>query len=188
MIKDDDFIKNPGVPGPTKEEVRCLVICKSGVKEDDTVVDIGCGTGGLTVEFAKRAKYVNAVDRNQDAIETTSQNVEKHGVTAKVRTINADALEALDTIEIFDILVVGGSGGDLPTIIKKGYHKLNTGGRIVVTAILVETKFEAISTLRDLKVEPEVVDISIAKGELTSRGTMMYARNPITIISARKKI
>ena len=54
MIKDQDFIKNPKVPGPTKEEVRCIVICKSGVKPEDVVVDIGCGTGGLTLEFAKK--------------------------------------------------------------------------------------------------------------------------------------
>ncbi len=33
MIKDLDFIKNPDVPGPTKEEVRCLVMCKSGVSK-----------------------------------------------------------------------------------------------------------------------------------------------------------
>lgn len=187
MIKDHDFIKNPDVPGPTKEEVRCLVMCKSQVSEDDTVVDIGCGTGGLTVEFAKRAKFVHSIDMNPDAIETTSRNVEKHGVKGKVGMIEADALEAIQTLVNFDLLMIGGSGGELPAIIKKGYEKLNSGGRIVVTAILVETKLEAINSLLDLDMNPDVADVSIAKGEVTSRGTMMHARNPITIISAEKK-
>ena len=71
MIKDQEFIKNPNVPGPTKEEVRCIVICKSDVKPTDVIVDIGCGTGGLTLEFAKRAKTVYSIDINPDAIVTT---------------------------------------------------------------------------------------------------------------------
>ena len=73
MIKDQDFIKNPDVPGPTKEEVRCIIMCKSEVTNEDVVVDIGCGTGGLTLEFAKRAKTVYSIDMNPEAVETTKK-------------------------------------------------------------------------------------------------------------------
>ncbi len=188
MIKDQDFIKNPNVPGPTKEEVRCIVICKSGVKPDDIVVDIGCGTGGLTLEFAKRAKTVYSIDINPDAIETTKQNLEKYGLTKNVEVIEGNGFEALDKIEKFDLLVIGGSGGKLPLLIEKCYNKLNNNGRIIVTAILLETCAEAISSLDKLSLKPDVVNVSISKGEITKRGTMMLARNPITIISAQKGI
>jgi cobalt-precorrin-6B (C15)-methyltransferase len=188
MIKDQDFIKNPNVPGPTKEEVRCIVICKSGVKPDDIVVDIGCGTGGLTLEFAKRAKTVYSIDINPDAIETTKQNLEKHGLTKNVEVIEGDGIEVLDKIEKFDLLVIGGSGNKLPLLIEKNYNKLNNNGRIIVTAILLETCAEAISSLEKLSLKPDVVNVSISKGEITKRGTMMLARNPITIISAQKGI
>ncbi len=93
MIRDEDFIKNPDVPGPTKEEIRCIVICKSNVSNKDIVVDIGCGTGGLTVEFAKRAKNVYAIDINNKAIETTIQNIKKHGVNENVEVIEGDGLD-----------------------------------------------------------------------------------------------
>src|SRR5664280_1276224 len=154
MIKDQDFIKNPNVPGPTKEEVRCIVICKAGVKPDDIVVDIGCGTGGLTLEFAKRAKTVYSIDINPDAIETTKQNLEKHGLTKNVEVIEGDGIEVLDKIEKFDLLVIGGSGNKLPLLIEKGYNKLNNNGRIIVTAILLETCAEAISSLDKLSLKP----------------------------------
>ena len=98
MIRDEDFIKNPDVPGPTKEELRCLVICKSNVSDKDVVVDIGCGTGGLTVEFAKRAKYVYAIDINNKAIETTMQNIKKHEVNENVEVIEGDGLDVLDEL------------------------------------------------------------------------------------------
>ena len=188
MIKDQDFIKNPNVPGPTKEEVRCIVICKSNIQPEDVVVDIGCGTGGLTLEFAKRAKTVYSIDIKHDAIETTQQNLIKHGLTENVEVIEGDGFEVLDKIEKFDLLVIGGSGGKLPLLIEKGYKKLNNNGRIIVTAILLETCTEAISSLEKLSIKPDVVNVTISKGEITKRGTMMLARNPITIISALKVI
>ena len=188
MIRDQEFIKNPNVPGPTKEEVRCIVICKSDVKPEDVVVDIGCGTGGLTLEFAKKAKTVYSIDINHEAIVTTQQNLEKHGLTGNVKVIEGDGFDILDKIEKFDLLVIGGSGGKLPLLIEKGYNKLNNNGRIIIMAILLETCAEAISSLENLSLKPDVVNVSISKGEITKRGTMMLARNPITIISARKSI
>ncbi len=188
MIPDSNFIKRPNVPGPTKEEVRCLVICKSNVSSEDIVVDVGCGTGGLTVEFAKRAKKVVAIDLNPNAITTTHENILKHQVENRVELIEGDGLDVIEGINNFDILMVGGSSGKLPNIIEKGYRQLNNGGRIIVTSILLETCLEAINTLKSIGLIPDVVNVSIAKGEITKRGTMMYARNPIFIISTTKSI
>jgi cobalt-precorrin-6B (C15)-methyltransferase len=55
-------------------------------------------------------------------------------------------------------------------------------------AILLETCAEAISSLKKLSIKLDVVNVSISKGEITNRGTMMLARNPITIITAHKSI
>lgn len=187
MIKDEDFIKNPDVPGPTKEEIRCLVLCKSNVSNQDIVVDIGCGTGGLTIEFAKRAKYVYAIDINHKAIEITRQNIKKHCVNENIKVLEGNGLDILDKLTNIDLLIIGGSSGKLPLLIKKGYNKLNNNGRIIITAILLETCVEAISTFKELSIIPDVVDISISKGKIIERGTMMFAKNPITIISAKKQ-
>ena len=56
MLNDMDFIKTCDVPGPTKEAIRAIILYKSAVTSDDNVVDVGCGTGGITCEFAQRAK------------------------------------------------------------------------------------------------------------------------------------
>ncbi len=186
MIKDQDYIKNPDVPGPTKEEVRCILICKSEVTTKDVVVDIGCGTGGLTVEFAKRAKKVYAIDINPEATRTTHENIKKYGVNDRVEIIQGDGIEILDDLEKFDILMIGGSSGKLPNLIRKGYKKLNNNGKILVTSILLETAIESMSTFKELSLKPELVNVAISRGHISERGTMIVANNPITIISAKK--
>lgn len=186
MIPDNEFITHEGVPGPTKEEIRCLVMCKSNVSLNDVVVDIGCGTGGLTLEFAKKAKKVYAVDKNPDALTLTRKNLINHNLEDKVQIMQADALDALDKIQEFDILMIGGSDGDLPLIIKKGYNRLKKNGRIVITSILLETRVEAVKAMLELKILPDIVSVSISKGEILERGTMMFANNPITIVTGQK--
>lgn len=188
MIKDDDFIKDPDVPGPTKEEIRCLVMCKSQVTRRDTVVDVGCGTGGLTVEFARRADTVYAVDKNPKALRVTRLNLEKQELMGRVKLLDASAPQVFEDLPHFDVLMVGGSSGELLEIIKEGYRKLKDKGRIVVTSILLETRVKAVEAFKELGLVPDVVDVSISKGRVLERGTLMTARNPVTIISVQKKL
>lgn len=182
MIKDSEFISSKDVPGPTKEEIRCITLCKSRVKKDDIVMDIGCGTGGLTVELSKKAKKVISVDKNKEAIELTKKNLAKLSNFSNVELINTDGLTALKNIEKVDIIMVGGSGGDLDQILEIGKTKLNKKGRIIINAILLETKVEAMKKLKELDFKVEFVEISVSKGKILERGTMLLAQNPISII------
>ena len=65
--------------------------------------------------------------------------------------------------------------------------KLETGGRLVVGIILIETLFSVLSVLEDLKFTSiDITQITIGKSRKTSTGTMMLSRNPVTVISATK--
>ncbi|MCL2687313.1 MAG: precorrin-6Y C5,15-methyltransferase (decarboxylating) subunit CbiT [Methanobrevibacter sp.] len=185
MIEDSDFIISNEVPGPTKEEIRCLLLCKSEVSSTDIVVDIGCGTGGITVEFAKIAKKVIAIDKNPKAIELTSKNLQKFNLDKKIDLIENDGLSALKSIENIDIAIVGGSGGDLNDILQVVSSKLNPNGRIIVTAILIDTKVQAIAKLKELGHKPKIIEVNISRGKVLERGVMMEALNPISIIYSK---
>jgi cobalt-precorrin-6B (C15)-methyltransferase len=141
MLEDRDFIKSCDVPGPTKEAIRAIIIYKSGVTSDDKVIDCGCGTGGITCEFSQRAREVIAIDTNPEAIEMTSRNLEKFGLGDNVTLINDNGSNALKNIDDIDIAIVGGSGRELENILDIVHEKLNSKGRIIITAILVIPKW-----------------------------------------------
>jgi len=186
MIADSEFISSKEIPGPTKEEIRCLLLCKSEVSSNDIVVDIGCGTGGITTEFAKIAKKVIAIDKNPKAIELTLKNLQKHGVEKKVDLIENDGISALKSIKNIDIAIIGGSDGDLNDILQIISSKLNPNGRILVTSILIDTKLQAINKLKELGYEPKIIEVNISRGKVLERGVMMIALNPIAIIYSNK--
>ena len=186
MFKDTDFIKSCDVPGPTKEAIRAIILYKSDVSPTDKVVDCGCGTGGITCEFAKRAGEVISIDTNPEAIEITSKNLEKFGLGDNVKLINDDGANALKDIDNIDIAVVGGSGRQLENILDIVHEKLNSKGKIIITAILVDTKVEAINKLKSLGYNPQIMGVNVSNGRVLDRGILMISENPIAIMTAQK--
>ena len=187
MLEDMDFIKSCDVPGPTKEAIRAIILYKSEVSSKDKVVDCGCGTGGITCEFSQRANEVISIDTNPEAIEITEKNLKKFGLGDNVTLINDNGANALKYLDNIDIAIVGGSGRELENILNIIDAKLNSKGRIIITAILVDTKIEAINKLKKLNYNPKIMEVNISNGRVLDRGVMMISENPIAIITAKKR-
>ncbi|MCH6571657.1 MAG: precorrin-6Y C5,15-methyltransferase (decarboxylating) subunit CbiT, partial [Thaumarchaeota archaeon] len=61
------------------------------------------------------------------------------------------------------------------------------GGRIVIGTILIETLFSVLESIKKLNFSSvDVTQVTISKSRKTTTGTMMLARNPVTIISVTK--
>ena len=57
----------------------------------------------------------------------------------------------------------------------------------MIGIILIETLYSVLQILDKLQFESvDITQVTIAKSRKTSTGTMMLARNPVTIISATK--
>ena len=188
-IPDELFNQNDEVPGPTKEEIRVLTISKARLCEGSIVIDVGCGTGGLTVEAALQVApkgKVYAIDEDQAAVDLTKSNVEKFGVQDNVVILLGKAPKALLTLPKADAILIGGSVS-LREVLRASGDKLNANGRIVINAILLETACTAVDELKKLGFKDvDVALVSVAKGKQINSGTMMMARNPITIVSSTK--
>ena len=185
-IPDELFGRTEQVP-ITKEDVRALVISKLRLKENSSAIDIGCGSGSITVELClqTKANKVYAIDFDQKAIDLTRKNLLKFGLNAQ--TMLSNAQDILPHLPQVDAIIIGGSWGNIEQIIQLSIDRLRKGGRIVIDTILIETMYKAINTIYKEKLdEADVTQIIISKARKVTTGTMMLARNPVIIVSATK--
>lgn len=188
-IPDDFFERTDKVP-ITKEEVRTIQISKARLRPGQTVYDIGCGSGSISIEAALQIEdtgKVIAIDYDDNAIELTKKNIKKFGVT-NITVIFGNAKEKIFELEDADVIFIGGTGGDTQDIVEQCQNKLKSGGRLVIGIILIETLYAVLQILDRLDFDSvDITQVTISKSRKTSTGTMMLARNPVTIISATKK-
>ena len=187
-IPDEFFERAEEVP-ITKEEVRAVQISKGRLSPGQIIYDIGCGSGSISIEAALQAQQsgkVYAIDFDPNAIELTKKNLVKFQIS-NVTVILGNAKEKISELPMADTIFIGGTGGDTTDIIKLCELKLKLGGRIVIGTILIETLFAVLGLVEKLKFSSiDITQITISKSRKTSTGTMMLARNPVTIISATK--
>jgi cobalt-precorrin-6B (C15)-methyltransferase len=186
-IPDEFFLREEEVP-ITKEEIRSIVISKLRLKETNSVIDIGCGSGSITVELCLQCQNgkVFGVDLDLQAVNLTKKNLEKFKVYAEIR--QGDAMDILESLPFVDGIVIGGTTGRTEELIDLSINKLNNGGRLVITTILIETMFKAMKTVNKSNFLKDIdfTQVIISKGRRTKTGTMLLARNPVLVISATK--
>jgi cobalt-precorrin-6B (C15)-methyltransferase len=184
-IPDELFERTEEVP-ITKEDVRALVISKLRLKEGHSAIDVGCGSGSITVELCLQTKgKVYAIDFDKNAIELTKKNLQKFGVSAQV--VMGKAQDVLPTLPAVDAVVVGGTWGDTKQVIQLAAGRLKNGGRLVIDTILIETMYQALAAVDELRLsDVDVTQVTVAKARKVTTGTMMLARNPVTLISGTK--
>lgn len=187
-IPDELFERVEEVP-ITKEEVRVVQVSKGRLSAGNVVYDVGCGSGSVSVEASYQigpTGKVFSIDIDPKAIELTKKNLSKFGIL-NVSVILGDAKEKISELPQADAIFIGGTGGDTADIVKLCEGKLRQGGRIVIGTILIETLYAILNTIEKLRFSSvDITQVTISKSRKTTTGTMMIARNPVTIISATK--
>ena len=182
-LRDNDFIR--GKAPMTKEDIRWLSACYLGIEDNDTVYDVGAGTGSCAIEFAGHAKegLVYAVEKEDEAFElinTNKKNLKRHNVIS----IKGSAPEILINLPAPDKVFIGGSSKTMKDIFKIVYEK-NNHVKITVTAITLETIAAATDAFKDYNIEPDIVCINSAKSKKAGPYLMMIGNNPVYIITGR---
>ncbi|MBP2627082.1 MAG: precorrin-6Y C5,15-methyltransferase (decarboxylating), CbiT subunit [Firmicutes bacterium] len=186
-ISDDEFIRG-GIP-MTKQEVRILVLAKAKIAATDIIVDIGAGTGSLSIEAALQASQgrVYAIERHAEGIELICANVAKFNVS-NLKAISGSAPLALEGLPAVDVIFIGGSGGHLSEILHESDKLLKVQGRLVITAITIETLYEALHIMQaKSNYDVEAFGAQISRIRQLKTSNMLQALNPIYIIACTKK-
>lgn len=137
----------------THETTRlCSQLLEQYVKKDDTVIDVGCGTGILSIIAIKLgAIHATAIDIDEVAARVTKENCTLNGVLDSI-SVKKGVLEELEPqnadIVVANIIadVVISLSILLPTYLKKG-------GILLTSGIIKERKDDVIKAYTDLGFE-----------------------------------
>lgn len=183
-IPDELFIRGD-VP-MTKQEVRAVALAKLRLTATDTVWDVGAGTGSVSIEAAliARAGLVWAVERNATGVRLIRENADAFGC-GNVHAVPGVAPEALAKLPVPDAVFVGGSAGELPSIVEAALEK-NSQVRLCVPCVTVETLTEACALLSGSRFKGfEACQVSAARAEAVGSHHLLKAQNPVFLVSAR---
>ena len=181
-IPDAAFLR--GEVPMTKQEVRAAILAKLAVRPDDTVWDIGAGTGSVSVELALAARRGSAyaVEYRDEALALIEANRTRFGAW-NLRVVRGRAPEALAALPAPDAVFIGGSGGRLREIAEAALSK-NPEARLCVSAIALETLAAGLEVFQALGLEAEITQLSVSRAKPGGRLHLLLANNPVFLVTA----
>lgn len=172
----------------TKREIRVQALSMAKIKADDVIFDVGAGTGSLSIESALLAKdgKVFAFEREPEAVELIRQNALRFGVE-NISVCPGEAPATLAGKLPPDVILIGGSGGQLYNILQCSHQILNPGGRMVITAVTLETAYHTLEWLKQTEnYQTEAICLQVTRLKPVQSFHMFDALNPIILIGAYK--
>ena len=173
----------------TKREVRLAILSLLQPQHSDVIWDVGAGCGSIAIELAYWQKNANifAIEHHSERLACLSQNQEKFGVVENLTIINGRAPKALTELPAANKVFIGGSDGELPTILKIVWQQLPKNGVLVASAVTENTKHllqkfsEMLHDASETAVEVETLQLAISKGK-TLAGQLLFKPNyPVTL-------
>ncbi len=101
-----------------RDDYHNALIEQLDIKPTDTILDLGCGEGTITIPLSKLSKHVTGLDSSGKMLELLNKKCETHGI-ANIDTIEMD-IEELDakTIGEYDIVIASRSLNNILNINK----------------------------------------------------------------------
>lgn len=171
----------------TKPEIRAVSMARMEIRPEDICLDIGAGTGSVTVEMALAAYkgHVYAIDKNEEAVELIGKNCKNFHI-GNVTPVLGTVPDDLEQFPAPDVVFVGGSSGSMEKIFDWILSK-NPNARIVVNAIVLETMESAHAAFRKHGISCETVMVQVASAKKIRTMHMMMGGNPVFVISGGRE-
>jgi precorrin-6Y C5,15-methyltransferase (decarboxylating) len=190
-------VNAPGIPDSmfahqrgliTKDEVRLFTLAKLNLPRRGIVWDIGSGSGSIAVEAALIAPELTiyAVEKNTRCVRDIRANIQRFGVGTAVIPFPGGAPEALKGLPRPQRIFIGGSGGELPAILRACCRALLPAGRMVINAATLETVDIAVAFFQKRGWSAEVTLLNLSRMKRVGSNNRFEALNPVFVITTDK--
>lgn len=166
----------------TKFNIRALTMAYLAIEKGDLFLDIGGGTGSISIEGALQGAEVTTIETISEGIELIKNNSEKFKIDINI--IEGMGPDDLDE-KLYDKVFIGGSRGKLEEIFKYLDTNLKSGGILVANFILLKNLQEFLDLLKEYGYE-DIENNLVQTASMTEIG-LFKGENPIYIVKGVKK-
>ncbi|WP_296971249.1 50S ribosomal protein L11 methyltransferase [Tepidanaerobacter sp. EBM-38] len=132
--------------GTHETTMLCLEILEKYIKNGITVIDVGCGSGILSIASGKLgAEQVLAIDRDENAVRIARENIKRNDLETCVRAIKGDKLQNINFKA--DIIVANIIADVIIDLSKDVALCLKDNGVFIASGIIKDRKLSVIEAL-----------------------------------------
>lgn len=187
-IPDDYFKTFPDRPSLiTKKEIRLLILGQLALQEKQIIWDLGAGTGSVSIEIGRLCKnsQIYAVEKKAIAVSLIKENCQKFAVN-NIKIVHDFAEKIIDKLPNPERVFIGGSSGNLTTLLDIIKDKISREGKIVIALATIENLGVAIEWFKENQWNYEIINTQISKSLSIGKMTRFNPLNPVNIITATK--
>ena len=172
----DDWFEHDGQI--TKREIRAMTLAALRPFRGAHLWDIGAGSGSVAIEWAllDPMNRATAIEARRERAARIARNAGALGVP-DLAIVEGRAPEALEGLPPPDAIFIGGGAGD-ETLIEAAWAALPAGGRLVISAVTLETQ----AALIDLHVTlgGDLTSVAISRADPVGRMHGWRPAMPVT--------
>jgi ubiquinone/menaquinone biosynthesis C-methylase UbiE len=133
-----------------------FVVTLSGIRKNDQLLDIGCGTGLLSLKFLQKADCrITAIDSSSQMLAIFQDKIEKCDLSGKIHCLRKSAEDMNFKMSQFDVIAATVALHHVKSkesVIVKAFKFLKDGGRFIIGEIDMDTTGEAEDPKRLLRI------------------------------------
>ncbi|MCX6062033.1 MAG: 50S ribosomal protein L11 methyltransferase [Campylobacterales bacterium] len=132
----------------------CLRAIASYVKEDNTLMDVGCGSGILAMAALRKGAIVDACDTDPLSVENTIVNAQQNGLS--FRRLWEGPIQ--ETNEVYDVIVANIVADVLVFIASDLKKRLREGGILILSGIMDKYEDKVLRAYKTYELSERIVE------------------------------